>query len=240
MHLMRNPDRETIFRFKQFAVCNARSAMKIGTDSVSLGAWAPVDRVRTALDVGSGCGVLALMLAQRGVDNITGVEIDPEAVAESRLNAAASPWAGRIEIEEGDATEWSRRQSTPLLYDLIVSNPPYFSSELMSPEQARATARHEGTLSFVTLMMLAERHLAPGGRLALIAPTDREADIEWEATLRRLSLKRKCRLTGSVRKAAKRVMYVFTREDSAREEDTLLIINSEAYKALTKDFYLDR
>lgn len=244
---MRNPDRETIFRFKRFAVANDRSAMKVGTDSVTLGAWVTVDSVRSALDVGSGCGVLALMLAQRGVERIIGIEIDGEAAMESRMNVAASPWPERVEIIHADATEWSaweekkrEKRETPTSFDLIISNPPYFSSELLSPEESRATARHEGSLSFATLMKLADRHLAPGGRLAIVAPTDRENDIEWEATLQRLSIVRKCGLSTSPRKAPKRVMYEFAKGDLPREEDTLLIVNSDAYRQLTNDFYLDR
>lgn len=237
---MRNPDRETIFRFKRFAVANDRSAMKVSTDSVTLGAWVAADGIRTALDVGSGCGVLSLMLAQRGVESVTGIEIDGEAAEESRMNVANSPWPERVEIVHADATEWSARQPEPLLFDMIISNPPYFSSELMPPEEARATARHEGTLSFATLMKLAARHLTPGGRLAIVAPADRENDIEWEATLHRLSTVRKCRVATSPRKAPKRVMYEFAKGDVAQEEDSLLIINSDAYKTLTNDFYLDR
>lgn len=237
---MRNPDRETIFRFKRFAVANDRSAMKVGTDSVTLGAWVSVKDVSSALDVGSGCGILSLMLAQRGVESVTGIEIDGDAVAEARLNVTNSPWPDRIGIESGDVAEWSINQKMPRLFDLIISNPPYFSSELVSPEQSRATARHEGTLSFATLMALADRHLAPEGRLAIVAPSDREKDIEWEAALKRISVIRKCRLSTSPRKAPKRVMYEFAKGDLMQEEDALLIINSEVYKSLTKDFYLDR
>lgn len=237
---MRNPDRETIFRFKQFAVTNDRSAMKVGTDSVTLGAWVAVNGVGTALDVGSGCGVLSLMLVQRGVESVTGIEIDGDAVEEARLNVAHSPWPERIRIEKGDVGEWSINQTVPQLFDLIISNPPYFSYELVSPEQWRATARHEGTLSFATLMGLAERHLAPEGRLAIVAPSDREKDIEWEAALKRLSVIRKCRLSTSPRKAPKRVMYEFAKGDFEQEENRLLIINSEVYKTITQDFYLDR
>lgn len=237
---MRNPDRETIFRFKRFAVTNSESAMKIGTDSVALGAWIEVDGVRTALDVGAGSGVLSLMLAQRGVMHVTAIEIDAKAAEEASKNVAASEWADRIKVIKADVCNWSESVLTPPLFDLIISNPPYFSSELKSPLADRATARHEGTLSFKSLMKIAKRHLSPGGRLAIIAPTDRLEDIKLEAAISQLNVRRLCFLSTSPKKAPKRVMMEICAEDCATPMTETISVSSDEFKLLTKDFYLDR
>ena len=117
--------REKIFRFKQFEVVNDRTAMKVGTDGVLLGAWCPVAEARRVLDVGTGCGVIALMVAQRNRQAlIEGIDIDQDSIAEARLNFANSPWNNRLTAIEGDFND----MDGDARYDLIVSNPPYFTN----------------------------------------------------------------------------------------------------------------
>ena len=179
------------FQFKQFTVRHERCAMKVGTDGVLLGAWAPVEGVGRILDVGTGTGLVALQLAQRTASaRITAIEIDPDAAAQAGENVAASPWSDRIEVVCGDFATFRQIATfdtfaTPSLvakptvaeeegYDLIVSNPPYFTEALQCPDPRRCTARHTATLDYALLFRRGAALLAPGGELALIFPADAE------------------------------------------------------------------
>ncbi len=138
------------FTFKQFFVAHDRCAMKVGTDGILLGAWAPVAGVKRILDIGTGSGLQALMLAQRTEEHVTidAVELDPQAARQASENAADSPWADRIRVECADVLTWASEQTAR--YDLIVSNPPYFTPgvECGTPETRAGTlhrlARSQG------------------------------------------------------------------------------------------------
>lgn len=156
------------FTFKQFHINHDRCAMKVGTDGILLGAWAPVEQARRVLDIGSGSGLIALMLAQRSRSDchIDGVELDSDAVIQARENVAASPWADRVAIIESAVQGY---QAAP--YDLIVSNPPYFVAGQSFSDPARAMARHTGALDSHALLAACDRLLAPNGEVALVLPT---------------------------------------------------------------------
>ncbi|CAJ1897794.1 MULTISPECIES: tRNA1(Val) (adenine(37)-N6)-methyltransferase [Aeromonas] len=156
------------FTFKQFHINHDRCAMKVGTDGILLGAWAPVEQARRVLDIGSGSGLIALMLAQRSRSDchIDGVELDSDAVIQARENVAASPWADRVTITESAVQGY---QAAP--YDLIVSNPPYFVAGQSFSDPARAMARHTGALDSHALLAACDRLLAPNGEVALVLPT---------------------------------------------------------------------
>ena len=156
------------FTFKQFHINHDRCAMKVGTDGILLGAWAPVEQARRVLDIGSGSGLIALMLAQRSRSDchIDGVELDTDAVIQARENVAASPWADRVAITESAVQGY---QAAP--YDLIVSNPPYFVAGQSFSDPARAMARHTGALDSHALLAACDRLLAPNGEVALVLPT---------------------------------------------------------------------
>ena len=178
-----NRNREDVFRFKQFTVSNRLAAMKVGTDGVLLGAWCNVDGCRSVLDVGTGSGLIALMIAQRNAEaTVTGVEIDADAATEARENVAASPWHDRINIVEGDFKELVHNDSLGK-YDLIVSNPPFFATDIMSPDKSRAMARHSNSLDYSDLIKASLTLLNDGGSLAFVSPTNREDDILMSATL---------------------------------------------------------
>ncbi|MGL4765156.1 MAG: tRNA1(Val) (adenine(37)-N6)-methyltransferase [Aeromonas sp.] len=156
------------FTFKQFHINHDRCAMKVGTDGILLGAWAPVEQARRVLDIGSGSGLITLMLAQRSRSDchIDGVELDSDAVIQARENVAASPWADRVAITESAVQGY---QAAP--YDLIVSNPPYFVAGQSFSDPARAMARHTGALDSHALLAASDRLLAPNGEVALVLPT---------------------------------------------------------------------
>ncbi|WP_445396320.1 tRNA1(Val) (adenine(37)-N6)-methyltransferase [Zobellella sp. An-6] len=155
------------FTFKQFHINHDRCAMKVGTDGILLGAWAPLGRARRILDVGTGSGLVALMLAQRGEPGvtITGLELDRDAAAQAAENVAASPWPERVGIVHGALQTF---ESTP--FDLIVSNPPYFGHGQRFDCQARASARHTGSLSLAELFAHTKRLLCEDGGLSLVLP----------------------------------------------------------------------
>ena len=151
---MRNPDRLTRFSFKQFEMSNCRSAMKIGTDGVLLGAWAigtPISRQSDEelriMDVGSGTGLIALMLAQRFPEaTIVGVECDRDAAEEGADNFAGSPWHENLQMVHADFNTIAQ-ESTSESLDAVVSNPPFFTNGAHAPDMQRLAARHEGTLN---------------------------------------------------------------------------------------------
>lgn len=230
------------FRFKQFAVMQELSPMKVGTDGVLLGAWCTVAAASHALDVGCGTGLLALMLAQRNTAvAVTALEIHPGAVQEATQNAALSPFSRRIEVLSADARAYQSTQP----FDLIVCNPPFFHSVNPGMEAGRSLARHGSSLPPEELLHL-RRLLSPTGILAGIYPTavfERFQDLALQSGLH---LHRTCLVHPTPHKAAHRVLFEYSSE--ARSNEVLhssLVIElgerhqySEAYRALTKDFYL--
>ncbi|MFQ2068172.1 tRNA1(Val) (adenine(37)-N6)-methyltransferase [Aeromonas veronii] len=156
------------FTFKQFHINHDRCAMKVGTDGILLGAWAPVEQARRVLDIGTGSGLIALMLAQRSRSDcrLDAVELDINAASQARENAAASPWADRVTVIESAIQDY---QAAP--YDLVVSNPPYFVAGQSFSDPARALARHTGALDSPALLAACDRLLSPNGQVALVLPT---------------------------------------------------------------------
>ena len=232
--------REKVFKFKRFAVVNDRTAMKVGTDGVLLGAWCPVEGARRVLDVGTGCGVIALMVAQRNSEAIIdGIDIDTGAIEEATLNFATSPWADRLTAMQIDFNDMACSER----YDLIISNPPYFTDSLLPPDAARTLARHTGSLSYNQLIEGAARRLTDDGTLALISPADAEGIIIEAATFASLPVRNITRVVPVEGAAAKRILWLLSRRDIPYHEDTLTIATNEGtftseYVSLTKNFYL--
>lgn len=236
---MKNDSREISFTFKRFALCDSRCGMKIGTDGVALGSWASIEDVDDAIDVGAGSGLISLMLAQRGVRHVTAIEIDSGAAEDCRLNIAASPWAYRVSLYEGDFASYN----PPKPLDLIVSNPPFFATGETAPDAARAGARHEGSLNFSTLIDFASARLKTSGRLALIAPSERTDDIIWLGEMRHLKLRRLCRLSTVKGREAARVMLELSPTDGPISYERIAVRTadgrpSDEFSRLTQDFYL--
>lgn len=228
-----------MFRFKEFAIEQSHSAMKVGTDGVLLGAWVGLEpQIERILDIGTGTGVIALMMAQRAPQAaITALDIDSESIKDARANVAASPWSSRVDIVECDVAEFF----TDVKYDLIISNPPYFISSLHSPERARTLARHTESLPFDVLIASAERLLTEKGRFAVILPEDEGRRFKMMAC-ERFSLRRVTEVWTTPRSGVKRLLMEFSREMCSDYTSDRLIISdgdfTAEYCALTKDFYL--
>ena len=216
--------------------------MKVGTDGVLLGAWAGVrPSDRRMLDIGTGTGLIALMLAQRAPKaSVIGVDIDD--VGQARENADASPWGDRVAFERCAVQEFS----TPELFDLIVSNPPFFVDSLTCPDEGRTAARHAVHLPFDELRDAVLRLLAPAGRFAVILPTP-EAARFLTVCAGRLALTRRTDVRTTPRHPAKRALMEFSRADAAAtapETSELVVGTGEhecytpEYRTLTRDFYL--
>jgi tRNA1Val (adenine37-N6)-methyltransferase len=235
------------FRFKQFFVEDAKCAMKVGTDGVLLGAWAPtaVSRQPSAiriLDVGTGSGLIALMLAQRCPNaQIDAIDIDEAAVEQARGNAEISDFKSQISNFVSRLQDWKPETK----YDLIVSNPPYFQNSLKNPDKGRELARHTDSLSYRELLAHSARLLKDEGQLALILPAEAETEVRGTAADHSLYFTRVTRVFSKETKPARRVMIAFSHQPSAVSpiEDTLVLEDekggrSAAYSELTKDFYL--
>lgn len=236
------------FQFKQFFVRHDRCAMKVGTDGVLLGAWAePAVSIQPSafriLDVGTGSGLVALMLAQRFPEaHIDAIDIDEAAVEQAAENFAASPWSDRLHAFHARLQEW-QSHSVP---SLIVSNPPYFQNSLKNPDKGRELARHTDTLSYEELLYHSARLLSEHGRLAIILPAEAEQEIRTLAAQHSLFTTRVTRVYSKETKPARRVLLQFEKSEyrnTAPLEDRLVLeddkgTRSAAYQEITKDFYL--
>lgn len=236
-------ERESIFRFKQFALSNDRSAMKIGTDGVLLGAWCEMhdspDGCRV-LDVGCGTGVIGLMVAQRYPHcEVTCLDVDADAVEECRQNIIASPFASRVNAVRGDFLNYN----PDCRYQLIISNPPYFKDSLRAPDKSRMTARHDDTLPLAALMRHASGMLDEAGRMALVLPVERDGDVEFESALCGLHITRRCNIFTVPGKPQRRTLWELALKAAPTMTTELFIHDksgaySKEYVSLLKDFYL--
>ncbi len=232
----------TWFQFKQFRIEQQRSALKVGTDGVLLGAWCNVADAHSILDVGTGTGLIALMLAQRTDADISAIEIDEASCLDAQLNFRNSPWSERIQLYAADFNEF--QDSHPVRYDLIVCNPPFFRKSLKSSNSASTMARHDVALSFVQLITGSKKLLNVPGRLAVIIPVEACDDFRETARLEGLYLCRKTTVIPKTGKSPKRVMLEFSVTQAYPEVGDLVILEernkySDEFVALTKEFYLN-
>lgn len=232
---------ENRFKFKYFEVSHFQSSMKVGVDAVLLGSWAETKGNRI-LDVGTGCGVISLMLAQRFPDSqITAIDIDQLSVTEATENFRKSQWTKKL---------IARLESFPnetLLkgekYDLIVSNPPFFNSGITSPESRREKARHQKELSPFSLVENSSGLLNPGGSLCMIFPAEFTNEIIRRGEDIGLHSIRLCGIRNNPHRPEKRVMLEMSPESRGSCEVEHLILFEEGeptprYLTLCKDFYL--
>jgi tRNA1Val (adenine37-N6)-methyltransferase len=229
------------FHFKQFSVSHEHSTHKVGTDGVLLGAWAQVADARHVLEVGTGTGVISLMLAQRtGPDaRIDAVEIEKTDVDQAILNVKNSPWPEKIIVHHTPVQSFFPDQH----YDLIVSNPPYFVNSYKPPEKKRTMARHTEELSFDELIGVGVRLLHPTGMLAVILPWQESQQFIALARQQGLHCKRQCLFRSRSHKTIERALMEFTFADIPTVNEELVLYAegdnwSESYRELTRGFYL--
>lgn len=229
------------FHFKKFSVRHDRSGMKVGTDGVLLGAWADVQNATHILDIGTGTGIIALMLAQRASESVTidAVEIDANAYTDARENIAASPWHDRIQLHHIPIQQFT----TTVKYDLMVSNPPYFQKSYKPPTAQRETARHTEQLTFDEILVTAEKLLHPHGKLNVILPYTEGLQFLGLAEHKGLHCSRKWIFRTRENKPVERFLLELGWEKKPLEQDEVLLYRSgeewsDGYRALTRDFYL--
>ena len=233
---MANP----FFTFKQFTIRHDRCAMKVGTDGVLLGAWTDVSHSCRILDIGTGTGLIALMLAQRCPQaSITAIDIDAEAVEQAHENILSSPWKDRVEVLLQDVCPFPANQQ----FDSIVSNPPYFIDSLKCPDSQRNTARHTDTLDAKRLLESVARLLSDNGRFSIILPAEQTDLLIQSAYTQGLYPSRQTAVITRPGLSPKRILMEFQKKKEAFHPDELIIelerhVYSEGYIALTKDFYL--
>lgn len=232
-----------MFHFKQFSVQDNNVAMKVGTDGVLLGSWADVRSAKYCLDIGTGSGLLALMVAQRNdAMRIDAIDIDETAVDQATENVSHSPWQNRINVVHTDIAEYAVR--LPLMYDLIICNPPYFSKGFKVDDPARSKARVAENLSSELLMHAAQKFLSDSGKLAVIFPVSEGEKFLSQAPYYKLYCKRKTYVWTKPGKAPARLLMEFVKTNCEAETASMEIETadgkySEAFKNLTSGFYLN-
>ena len=248
------------FRFKKFEVVNEKSAMKVNTDGVLLGASMTIKPSdRNFLDIGTGTGTIALMAAQRfselsdaqsgspdGLDispNFCAIDIDEASATEAMINFDNSPWSESLVAHHSSLDEFGTSDHVRE-YDLIFSNPPYFEESLNAPELRRNNARHTSTgLSYREILDFAASHLSECGRVAFVLPAETESSLCRHARMSGLHLFRIVRIKTVPRKAPSRIIAEFSRgRADAVAEETLIIQDegkyTEEYLSLMHEFYI--
>lgn len=226
------------FAFRQFVVRQDLCAMKVGTDGVLLGAWA--EGGRRVLDIGTGTGLVALMMAQRFAGaSVVAVDLDEGACRQAAINVGASPFASRVSVVRTAVQDFE----APETFDSIVSNPPFFTSALRCPDQARNMARHADTLSYADLFAAVDRLLAAEGTFSAIVPTDCLSDFTAEAYVHGLSPVRRTLIRTTQRKQPKRALLAFRRAPSPMACEEVCLVGEDGgrsawYGGLTAEFYL--
>ena len=234
------------FYFKQFAIFQDKCAMKVGTDGILLGAWANIPDNSQILDIGTGTGLLALMLAQRSQTSkntvIDAVEIDYDAYSQAIDNVNRSPWSDRINVYHSSIQHFSVTCSKQ--YDLIISNPPFFENSYKPSQKMRTLARHSDSLLQIDILQITEQLLKVNGRLAIIYPTDLANSFLSKSEAFNLFCDRKVWVKPTPKNPVKRILIELTKTQFPLQETTLTIeetkhIYTKDYIALVKEFYLN-
>jgi len=229
------------FQFKKFAIHHDRCSMKVGTDAVLLGSWVDVSQAKMILDIGTGSGVIALMVAQRTDHEvqIDAIEIENEDASQAKENVVRSPWANKISVFEKSFQEF-----TPTIkYDLIVSNPPYFINSLLPSSAHRRRTRHGAQLTFEELITHSIRLLNTTGTLAVVLPVPEGNNVKQFASNKGLHIRRQLAFYARKEKPQERWLFEFGFTPGLPAEEKLILyetgnVKSIDYMNLTKDFYL--
>lgn len=234
----------TMFNFKRFTISDDNSAMKVGTDGVMLGAWAKQPQSDCLLlDIGCGSGIISLIMAQRTDGNITidSVDLDRGAVCDSKQNFSLSPWSQSLNAICDNFVSYSMNCGKK--YDMVVSNPPFFTETTLPPDGKRSAARNSFSLGFDELFKGVAHIIAPNGTFSLITPAESYAHLAQTALLNGFYLLRLTQVVTVEGTTPKRVLTEWSRVQTEYEIDTIVISNREGsytaqYQKLVSDFYL--
>ena len=226
------------FRFKQFTIEDSGCTMPVGTDAMLLGAWALPGKAERILDIGTGCGILSLMMAQKSGAQIDAVEIDEASARKAGVNFRNSPWSGRLRVIEDSVLKFS----PDVRYDFILSNPPYFSKSLRSPHALRNRARHDKDLSPEDLPGAISGLLADHGSFALVLPSGIMQDFMEIATSEGFRPYRTLCVHPTRTKNCNRILAQFARDERELTRESLYILDEKGqftgeYLRLTHDFH---
>ena len=229
------------FKFKQFSINQDKTAMKIGTDSILFGSWLKMSSsYKSILDIGAGTGLLSLMMAQKNSQvSITALEIDEDAFLQSKGNIANSKWGNRIDLNHTDANLWSCDKK----YDLLISNPPYFSKALEAEDAKRNKARHQVDFKIEDLLSLWKKFGTENSELACVLPVD-QAEVLIDLALKEsFYLKKQTLVKSNIESKVIRHLLLFSKEKAPTVMSELCIYTLEkkytkTYIDLTIDFYL--
>jgi tRNA1Val (adenine37-N6)-methyltransferase len=230
------------FQFKQFLINQGKAAFKVGTDGVLLGAWADVDGANQILDIGTGTGLIALMLAQRSKATITAIEPDHDSFEQASGNVEISLWSERIRVLNKDLVTFTTESKHK--FDLIVSNPPYFINSLQNPDPLKSATRHTTSLTMIDILNASNSILAENGKLVLILPYVEGTLFIAEASSFNLYCNQIVKIKTYPAGPVKRLLLEFGTKKEILKESFLTIeqgkrhVYTDAYIDLTKDFYL--
>lgn len=230
------------FRFKQFTINQDKSAMKVGTDGVLIGAWAICDQAKNVLDIGAGTGLISIMIAQRCNAIIDAVEIDSDSFLQAQENVNSCPWKERIFLYHESIQEYA--ENITIKYDLIVSNPPFFNNSLKSENERKSNSKHTDLLSYSDLVFAVNKLIADNGVFSVILPFNEGLRFIEQCRIAALFCVRKTIIFPCPWKKASRVLLEFKKQETPIIENSLTVELSERheysaeYIDITKDFYL--
>ncbi len=232
---------DSIFHFKQFLIHQDKCAMKVGTDSVLLGSWVDASNTNSILDIGTGTGLIAIMLAQKSGAFIEAIDLDESACIQAGENGKRSPWANRIQFYHMSLQDF--KNSAGKKYDLIVSNPPYFVDASKAPEEARNKARHTDNLSFKELIDGVKDLLKQDGRFCMILPNKEGCDFKELAQEQGLYCNEQVKIKTKKEKPEKRLLMQFEFVQKPMQESELIIqiddsTYTPSYIEFTKEYYV--
>ena len=231
------------FFFKRFALFHHRSTMKIGTDAILLGRWVEVDENDEVLDIGTGCGLLPLMLAQKGIKSADAVEIDRDSFEEAAQNFINSAWKSRLFAINDDVKHYAEHCTKK--YDLVVSNPPFFFGDNIPEKEKKGLARHTNTLSYNDLLVAVKKLLKPEGRFALVLPALESLTFLKDAENQGFYLEKEMKIVPIEGKEPNRInMQLVVNQVDAVKSETFILRHpdhsfTKEYKEFLKDYYLD-
>ncbi|HEX6889824.1 MAG TPA: methyltransferase [Chryseolinea sp.] len=231
----------TYFHFKQFSIRHDRCAMKVGTDAVLLGSWVNVSNAEKILDIGTGSGVIALMLAQRTSSStrLESVEIEKNSAEQATDNVANSPWSSRIGVHQVAVQNYFPETR----FDLIVTNPPYFNNSLKPQHHGRHQVRHTSSLTYEELLSAVLRLLTSDGRFNLILPYEEAMIFTELASRHHLCCNRRYHFKTRREKSVERTLLEFSTNNHWVDEGEILLYDegldwSSSYRRLISDFYI--